>query len=118
MRQSITLYPINNALSSLRSLHDAIEKNRRVQHELDSISPLQYESSNKMHSNDRGVISVAASGNGGVPYTFEKQPFQPEYFNVISVGSHDGGGNKSMVTNSPTGVHILANGRQIHYTEQ
>ena len=31
--------------------------------------------------------------------------------NVISVGSHDGGGNPSLWSqNSPTGVHILANG--------
>lgn len=60
---------------------------------------------------DRGIYSVAASGNGGFR-TYLEYPYYPARFgNVLSVGSHDGHGNPSWFSqNYSGGVHILADG--------
>ena len=105
------LYPINNALSSLKSLHDAGEKIGAYNMSWGGPSFIHSTKARIDALADRGVIGVAASGNGGVPYAFENASFPARMPNVISVGSHDGSGNPSLWSqNSPNGVHILANG--------
>jgi hypothetical protein len=59
----------------------------------------------------RGIISVAASGNGGSSQFLETAIYPARYSNVISVGSHDGAGNPTWFShNSPSSVHVLADG--------
>lgn len=60
----------------------------------------------------RGIFGVAASGNYGTADGFETAVYPAALANVISVGSHDGNGNPSAFSqNSPSSVHILADGQ-------
>ena len=63
---------------------------------------------------NRGIFSVAASGNLGSESIFESPSYPAIFANVISVGSHDGAGNPSGFSrNSPGLVHVLADGEQV-----
>jgi hypothetical protein len=62
---------------------------------------------------ERGIIAVAASGNGGSRDTLESPSFPAALPNVIAVGSHDGDGNPSSFSRNGPGVAILADGEDM-----
>ncbi len=107
---------INNALSQVVTLHDqgwhvgavnmsfggsSWTASAGFQAQIDALA-------------SRGIISVAASGNGGSSSTFESALYPAALSNVISVGSHDGSGNPTWFSqSSPSAVHILADGEDV-----
>jgi hypothetical protein len=58
----------------------------------------------------RGVIAVAASGNGGSHAALEQPLYPAALGTVIAVGSHDGRGNPSDFSQNGPAVAILADG--------
>ncbi|MEQ8815376.1 MAG: S8/S53 family peptidase [Thalassobaculum sp.] len=60
---------------------------------------------------DRGILTVAAAGNGGSTAAFDFPIYPAALSNVIAVGSHDGAGNPSGFSqNYPGYITVLADG--------
>lgn len=107
-------YATEDALEKLATLHDA---GWSIGSYTMSFGSPNYLSSSPYTSEidalaARGIFGVAASGNFGSANGFETALYPAALANVISVGSHDGNGNPSTFSqNSPSGVHVLADGQ-------
>ncbi|HEX6015266.1 MAG TPA: S8 family serine peptidase [Geminicoccaceae bacterium] len=61
----------------------------------------------------RGVLTVAAAGNGGTRQALESPSYPAALANVIAVGSHDGSGRPSPFSQGGPGVDLLADGEDM-----
>jgi hypothetical protein len=61
----------------------------------------------------RGILTVAAAGNGGSRSALETATYPAALGNVIAVGSHDGRGSPSGFSQNRPGLHLLADGEDM-----
>lgn len=61
----------------------------------------------------RGVLSVAAAGNGGGDAGLESPGYPAALASVIAVGSHDGRGNPTSFSQNGPAIAVLADGERI-----
>lgn len=61
----------------------------------------------------RGVLSVAAAGNGGSDAGLEQPGYPAALASVIAVGSHDGHGNPTSFSQNGPAIAVLADGEQV-----